>query len=186
MKARFMVFHMLVTVLLLMGCLTSVSYGDESEGIKLGVSGFLGTEAGFIHSKPEFTKYGLFPRVTIPLHRNWDLEVEGNFSYWALAREKNLYFIGVNQNWLFKPIHWDQGSLFVLFGGGLGYDNSGGKVQEIGDSHFAGVAHAGVGILYNVAKKWALRLEYRLSHVSEPTRSDNGINSHDFLIGVSF
>ena len=186
MKARFTVSCSLLTILLLIGSLTSTSYGDEHEKIKLGVSGFLGTEVSFIYSRPEFTKYGVFPRVSIPLHRNWDLEIEGNFSYWGIAREKNLYFIGLNQNWLFKPIHWNWGSLFLLLGGGLGYDNSGGHVHEIGDSHFAGIAHGGIGILYNVTKKWALRFEYRFSHISEPTESDNGINSHDFLLGVVF
>jgi opacity protein-like surface antigen len=186
MKGRFKVFYSLLTALLLIGCLTSATYGDEDGKVKFGVSGFLGTEVGFIYSRPEFTKYGVLPRISIPLHRNWDLEVEGNFSYWGLKHEKNLYFVGVNQNWVFKPLHWNRGSLFLLFGGGLGYDNSGGDIREIGDSHFAGVAHAGLGIFYNMTKKWALRLEYRFSHISEPTRSDNGINSHDFLLGVSF
>ncbi len=173
-----------VTALVVFGC-ACVSYGEENQTISFGLSGFIGTEASFIHNKPEFTKYGVLPRVSIPLHRNWALEFEGNFSYWALAQEKNLFFAGVNSNILFIPIHWNWGSLFLLAGGGLGYDNSAGQVHEIGDSHLGGIAQGGIGILYKL-NKHCLRLEYRFSHISEPNRADIGINSHDLLLGVSF
>jgi hypothetical protein len=186
MKWRCHLLHGAIAVVILIGCFVPSSYGEESERIRFGVSGLLGTEAHFIHNKPKFTKYGILPRMSIPLHRNWDLGFEGNFSYWALDREKNLFFAGLNTNILFKPFHWNWGSLFLLTGAGLGYDNSGGDVHEIGASHLGGTLQGGIGILYNLSKKLALRLEYRLTHVSEPTKADHGINSHDILFGVSF
>jgi opacity protein-like surface antigen len=68
----------------------------------------------------------------------------------------------------------------------VGYDNSGGRVEEIGDSHFAGILQGGIGIFYKVGKRLILRGEYRFNHVSEPFRTDDGLNTHDFLLGISF
>jgi len=131
--------------------------------------------------------YGFLPRVDLALHRNWDLEFEGNYSYWNISSEKDLYFLGVNGNILFKPIQRNWGSLFLLAGGGLGYDNAGkNRVDEIGDSHCGGILQTGVGIYYNLGKGWALRGEYRLNHISDPFRKDEGLNTHIFLFGISF
>jgi hypothetical protein len=43
-----------------------------------------------------------------------------NFSSWNIAKEHDLYFLGVDANILFKPIQRNWGSLFLLAGGGLG------------------------------------------------------------------
>lgn len=63
--------------------------------------------------------------------------------------------------------------------------SSGGKVEEIGDSHFGGILQTGAGIHYNIVKGWALRVEYRFQYMSEPFRTDQGLNTHNFLLGVS-
>jgi opacity protein-like surface antigen len=122
----------------------------------------------------------------LALHKNWDLEFEGNCSFYNISREKDLYFLGVNANVLFKPIQWNRGFFFVLGGGGLGYDSSGGRVEEIGDSHFGGTLQTGAGIYYSIAKGWAVRFEYRFQHMSEPFRTDKGLNTHNLLLGFSF
>jgi hypothetical protein len=176
-------------LLMMVGLFTPHSYGEE-KNIKWGISFSVGIGEA-IHNEPDLTKYAILPRLDIPLHRNWDLEIEGNYSYWALARERDLYFIGANANFLFKPIQWNKGALFLLVGGGLGYDNNGdrakhGRVKQIGDSHFAGIAQAGTGIFYKIGNRWELRGEYRFNHISEPFRRDRGLNSHDFILGVSF
>jgi opacity protein-like surface antigen len=95
-------------------------------------------------------------------------------------------FLGVDVNLLFKPIQGSWGSLFLLAGGGLGCDSAGEKVKQIGDSHCGAILQAGAGIYYNLGKRWALRLEYRLYHLSEPFRRDIGLNAHTVLLGISF
>ena len=60
------------------------------------------------------TVYEFLPRFGFPLHRNWDLEFEGNYSYWNMRGEQDLYFLGVNGNILFEPIQRRWGSLFLL------------------------------------------------------------------------
>ncbi len=130
--------------------------------------------------------YGFFPRIGLALHKNWDLEFEGNFSFWNISHEKDLYFLGTNANFLFKPFQWTWGSLFLLAGGGLGYDSAGNRIKEIGDTHLGGILQTGVGISYNLGKDWRLRGEYRFYHISEPLRRDDGLNTHIFLLGVSF
>jgi len=173
------------TFLTIFGSLISHSYGDEVLRTRYGVSVFGGMGDAW-HNETEFTVYGVFPRVSFPLHKNWDLDVEGNYSYWNIRRENDLYFLGVNGNVLFKPIQGGWGSLFVLAGGGLGYDSAGKRVKQIGDSHCGGILQAGLGVYYNLGKGIALRAEYRFYHLSEPFRQDTGLNSHNALVGISF
>jgi hypothetical protein len=183
MKKRTIPF-LFIIYLLMVGLFPPYSYGEEEKKIKLGFSISAGT-GEVIHKTPDTTKYVFLPRLSIPLNRNWDLELEGNYSYWAIVHKPNLYFLGGDTNILFKPIQWKKGALFFLVGGGLGYDNSGGKVKWIGDSHFASILQGGAGVLYKVGKSWAIRGEYRFNHVSEPFEKDRGINTHDFLLGLS-
>ena len=95
-------------------------------------------------------------------------------------------FLGVDANILFKPIQGKWGPLFLLAGGGLGYDSAGKRVKQIGGQHFGGILQTGVGFYFNLGKGFALRAEYRLYHVSEPFRTDRGLNSHNILLGISF
>ncbi len=170
---------------IVVGSLISDSYGEETARTRYGVSIFGGIGDAW-HNEADFTVYGVLPRVSFPLHRNWDLDVEGNYSYWNIRREHNVYFLGVDANVLFKPIQGKWGSLFVLAGGGLGYDSAGKRVEQIGDSHCGGILQAGAGIYYNLGKGIAMRVEYRFYHLSEPFRSDTGLNSHNILLGISF
>ena len=82
-------------LLLTIGSLISYSYGEEEKKVKWGFSIFGGT-GDAVHSKLDMGVYGFLPRVDLPLHRNWDLEFEGNFSYWNISGEKDLYFLGMN------------------------------------------------------------------------------------------
>ncbi len=72
-----------------------------------------------------------------------------------------------------------------------GYFTSGHPVATtlssyLGDQHFAGVCHAGVGMLFNIGRRTALRVEYRLYHISEPfDRADYGLNTHSVLFGFA-
>lgn len=169
--------------LTLIGPFISLSYSEENGKVKWGFSILTGINA---KSKPDLTLLGILPRAELALHKNWDLELEGNFSYYAIKEEKDLYLLGTNANILFKPIQWEKGNLFLLGGGGLAYHNNDGEVKEIGDSHIAGILHGGMGILFKMGKGWALRGEYRLQHISDPFKGDLGINTHTFIIGVSF
>lgn len=104
--------------LTMFGTLISHSYGEEVSKTKYGVSIFGGMGDAW-HNETNFTVYGVLPRIDLPLHRNWDLEFEGNYSYWNIRAEHDLYFLGVDFNLLFKPIQGKWGSLFLLAGGGL-------------------------------------------------------------------
>jgi len=167
------------------GSLISHSYGEESRNLRYGVSVFGGIGDAW-HNETEFAVYGVLPRIDVALHRNWDLEVEGNYSYWKIRREHDLYFLGVDVNLLFKPIQRKWGSLFLLAGAGIGYDNAGKRVEQIGDSHCAGILQTGAGFYYHLGRGMALRVEYRFYHLSEPFRDDRGLNSHNVLLGISF
>jgi len=167
------------------GFLTSQSNGEESRKLRYGVSVFGGSGDAW-HNETEFTTFGVLPRIDVALHRNWDLEFEGNYSYWNIRREEDLYFVGIDVNLLFKPIQRKWGSVFLLAGAGIGYDNAGKRVQQIGDSHCGGILQVGAGFYYNLGKKWALRTEFRFYHISEPFRNDRGLNSYNALIGISF
>ena len=170
---------------LMFGSLISHSYGDDLTNLRYGVSVFGGIGDAW-HNETEFTTFGVLPRIDVPLHRNWDLEFEGNYTYWKIRREHDLYFLGIDVNLLFKPIQGKWGSLFLLAGGGIGYDSAGKRVEQIGDSHCGGILQAGIGLYYNLWKRWAVRVEYRFYHVSEPFRDDTGLNSHNVLLGISF
>ncbi len=181
-RVLFIVFFTFLTIF---GSLISRSYGDEVLKTRYGVSVFGGAGDAW-HNETDFTVVGVLPRVSFPLHKNWDLDVEGNYSYWNIRRENDLYFLGVNANVLFKPIQGEWGSLFLLAGGGLGYDSAGKRVKQIGDSHCGAILQAGLGVYYNLGKGIALRVEYRFYHLSEPFRADTGLNSHNALLGISF
>lgn len=167
------------------GSLFSSSYGEDLRNLRYGVSIFGGAGDAW-HNKPDLTAYGFLPRVDLPLHEDWDLEIEGNYSYWNIRKEHDLYFLGVDVNILFKPIQWSWGSLFLLAGAGLGYDSAGKRVPQIGDSHCGAILQAGAGVYYNLGKRRALRVEYRFYHISEPFRTDRGLNTHTAIVGVSF
>jgi hypothetical protein len=170
----------------IVGPMISDSYGEEESKVRYGFS-VLGGFGDATRSQPHLSVYGILPRVGLALHKNWDLEVEGNYSYWSIRGEDNLYFLGGDLNLLFKPIRKKWGSLFLLAGGGLGYDNASKiRVSEIGGSHCGGILQAGGGIIYNLGKGWALRGEYRFYHISDPFRKDTGLNTHTFLLGISF
>jgi len=92
----------------------------------------------------------------------------------------------MNVNVLFKPIQGDWASLFILGGGGIGYDDAGKRVSQIGDSHCGGILQMGAGVCYNLGKGLALRAEYRFYHISDPFRADRGLDSHNVFLGISF
>lgn len=177
---------------MIIGLIISYSYGEEKK-IKWGFSIIGGTGDAF-HSKPDTKVYGLLPRISLPLHKNWDLEFEGNYFYYDIHKMHDFYFLGVSHNFLFKPIQKRWGSLFLLVGAGVGYDSAGkrlyhgdSRVPLMGDQLFAGICHVGVGMLFNIDRGTALRLEYRLYHISEPfDRADYGLNTHSVLFGLGF
>jgi opacity protein-like surface antigen len=170
---------------IMIGAFISHPYGEEVRKVKYGFSVFGGAGEA-VHGTPDMTVYGFLPRIDLALHRNWDLEFEGNYSYWNITREHDLFFLGVDANILFKPIQRNWGSLFLLAGGGLGYNNADNRVREIGDSHCGGILQGGTGFYYNFGKKLALRVEYRFYHTSDPFRKDIGLDTHNFLLGISF
>jgi hypothetical protein len=171
--------------------LLSNSYAEDKK-VTWGFSLGGGPNADFIHHRPDLAMYTFLPRVDIPLHGKLSLEFEGNFSYYDISHDKNFYFVGLNGNIVFTAIRWEWGSLFTLGGGGLGYNSDGRKKVPgmrkplIGDSGFAGILQGGMGITYNIGKGLGLRGEYRLVHISEPNAGDVGINTHTFLLGISF
>jgi len=168
----------------LIGSSVSLTSGEEEGGLRWGFSLGVGYPQ---KSNPDLVLWTFFPRVDVPVGKNWDFEVEGNASYYDVSKTKNLYVLGLHTNILFKPLRWEGGELFLLGGVGLGYDNNGnGEVPDLGDSHVAGVPQAGSGILYLVGKNLWLRGEYRFHHVSDPFHKDGGINTHNVLLGVSF
>jgi opacity protein-like surface antigen len=170
---------------MMVGSMISHSYGEEGSKVEYGFSIF-GAVGDALHEKLDTLAYGFLPCVDLSLHRNWDLEFEGNYSYWNIRKGHDLYFLGVNANLLFKPIQQNWGFLFLLGGGGLGYDSAGERMPQIGDSHCGGILQAGIGFCYNLGKRWALRVEYRFYHLSEPFRDDKGLNTHTALLGVLF
>jgi len=191
--------YLLSTIILfaIIGSIVSYSYGEEEERkAQWGFSIFGGTGDAVL-SKISMKAYGLIPRVTLPLRKDWkmwDVEFEGNFFYYDIHKMPDLYFLGVSNNILFKPIQKRWGSLFLLVGGGLGYDSAGKRLYRgdsdpplMGDQHFAGFGQGGAGMFFNIGRGTALRVEYRFYHISEPfdTR-DRGLNTHTVLFGISF
>jgi len=159
------------------------SYGEEEVKTKWGFS-FL---SGFYQKSDNGLKmFAFLPRIGLPLHPKWDLEFEGNFSYYGIKESKNLYLMGVNTNILFRPIQWEEGHLFLIGGVGMAYDNNNGRIRDIGDSHVAGILQIGSGIEYYLGKGCWIRGEYRFHHISDPFEQDSGINTHHLILGLSF
>jgi hypothetical protein len=188
---RFLLFTFIF--LMITGSFISHSYGEEKK-VRWGVSVFGGTGDVF-YNKADMTVFGFLPRISLPLYKkNWDIEFEGNFFYYDIRKTHDLYFLGLSHNILFKPIQKSWGSLFLLAGAGLGYDSAGKRltiedshVPLMGDQHFAGFFQAGAGMSFNVGRGTALRVEYRLYHLSEPfDTTDRGLNTHTVLFGISF
>ena len=161
----------------------SNSYGDEDRKTKWGFSFLAGTNA---RDDPGFAHFALLPRAAWALHKKWDFELEGNFSYYFIKKEMNLYLLGVNGNLLFKPIQWGKVTPFLMTGGGLAYNNNNGNVWEIGDSHTVGILQGGAGIDYYMGRGLWLRGAYRFHHVSDPFRYDVGLDTHSLILGFSF
>lgn len=189
-------FLSVLLVFMIVGSLVSYSYGEEEKKVKWGFSVFGGT-GDAIYGDTDVKVYGFIPRITLPLSKNWkkwDWEFEGNFFYYDIHKMHNFYFLGFSNNFVFKPIQEKWGSLFLLVGGGLGYDSAGKRLYRgasgaplIGDQHFAGVGYGGGGMLFNIGRGMALRVEYRFCHISEPfDTSDRGLNTHNALFGISF
>jgi hypothetical protein len=183
-------------LLVIIGSTVSYSYGEEEKKTRWSFSILGGTGDAF-YTKTHMREYGFLPRISFPLHKNWkywDLEFEGNFFYYDIPKMHDVYFLGLSHNIVFKPIQERWGSLFLLIGAGLGYDSAGERLHRgrseaplLGDQHFAGFVNAGAGMLFNIGRGTALRIEYRLYHVSEPfDTSDRGLNTHTVLLGISF
>lgn len=182
-------------IFVIIGSIVPYSYGEEEKKVRWGFS-ILGGTGDAIYSKTHLYVYGVVPRVSLPLYEKWkywDIEFEGNFFYYDLHKMHDFYFLGLGNNIVFKPIQKKWGSLFLLIGGGLGYDSAGKRLSRgsdpplMGDQHFAGFCHGGVGMLFNIGRGTALRVEYRFSHISEPfDTSDTGLNTHNVLLGISF
>jgi hypothetical protein len=156
---------------------TLITYG-------LGIGGGFQSE---ITHEPTYTVFSVFPRADYPLLPYLDVEAEANYTHFNIKNEKSLSFLGLNGNLIFKPIREKWGSLFILAGAGLGYDdNRDNDVKELGSSGLGGILQAGVGANLNIGSKWTLRVEYRFYHISEPLINDNGLNANLFSIGFSF
>jgi len=54
-------------------------------------------------SKHDLNLWTFFPRVDVPIGENWEIEVEGNASYYDVSKTKNLYVLGLNTNILLSP-----------------------------------------------------------------------------------
>jgi hypothetical protein len=174
-------FSSIVFCLLLIVWFTPFCYGGKEGGVKWGFSALLGPNAG---GHMEFTQSALLPRGRVALHKNWDLEFEGNFSRYFIEEAKNLYLLGVNANLLFEPIQWGKVIPFLIVGIGVAYNNNTGFVWEMGDSHTAGIAQGGGGFLFDTGKGFWLRGEYRFHHISDPFDHDHGLNTHSFFLGL--
>lgn len=178
-----LLFFVLVSFLLISAFVSS-SYGDEVERPKWGFSVFGGYNSQ--SNRPYLIQGGFLPRWSLAIFNRLDLELEGNFSYYWISKNKNLYLLGANANLLFKPIQWKDGSLFIIGGAGLGYNNSNGKVHVIERSHLTGIIQAGPGIYIKIKKGLWFRGEYRYQHISDPLHNDQGFNTHLFMMGLSF
>jgi len=189
--------YLLSTLILFVtiGSIASYSYGEEEKKTNWGFS-VLGGWGDAFYTKADMKVYGFLPRISLPLYKKWklDIEFEGNFFYYDVQKLHDVYFLGVSHNIVFKPIQERWGSLFLLIGGGFGYDSAGKKLYRgdseaplLGDQHFAAICNVGAGVLFNIGRGTALRVEYRLYHISEPfDTSDRGMNTHTLLFGISF
>lgn len=167
-------------------CFSKVSslLGEEFQTPRYGLSFLKGWDVKFFHKQPNFKTIGIFPRIDFNIYRSIDFELEGNFSYYGVSKEKDIYLLGVNANILFKPFQLKNGSLFLIGGTGIGYTNCNGRISKLGDSHAGGLLQLGAGLY--LGKGLLIRGEYRYLHISDPFRSDPGLNSHNILLGLSF
>jgi hypothetical protein len=183
-------------IFVMVGSIVSDSFGEEEKKVRWGFSVFGGT-GDATYRKADMEVYGFIPRMTLPLYKKWklDFEIEGNFFYYNIHKMPDVYFLGLSHNFVFKPIQERWGSLFLLAGAGIGYDSAGKRLKRaavlddplLGDQHFAGFFHGGLGVLFNIGRGKALRVEYRFCHISEPfDTGDRGMNTHNFLLGISF
>lgn len=162
------------------------SFGNDGENIKYNFSFLYGWRVKFFHKQPDFKIISLLPKVDFYLNKFLDLEFEGNLSYYEISKKREIYLLGLNSNFIFKPISLRRGSLFIIGGAGLGYTNSNRKIVQLGDSHTGGILQLGIGINRIIGRGLGLRGEYRYIHLSDPFRSDSGLNSHNLIFGVSF
>lgn len=176
----------IILVLGFIGIGYSLSYGEEDQKVRWSLSILGGPNADFIHDRPTLTLLAFLPRIEIPIHPQWDFELEGNLSYYWIKQDKNLYLLGLHSNFLFKPCQKQKWKWFLLGGMGWGYINSSKGLKYIGDSHWAGILQGGVGVQYHLKRETYFRGEYRLQHISDPFNRDEGINTHSFLLGLSF
>lgn len=183
MRKRLILFIFLIGFI---GAGSSLSYGEDGHKVKWGFSILGGPNADFIHGRSTLTLVSLLPWIDIPLHPKWDFELEGNLSYYWIKHDKNLYLLGLHSNFLFKPYQREKWKWFFIGGMGGGYINSNQGLKYIGDSHWAGILHGGTGIQIFLGNGRFLRGEYRLQHISDPFNHDEGINTHNFLLGLSF
>ena len=101
---------------MIIGSIISYSYGEEKK-VKWGFSIL---EGRVMHSTVNPTRrYMDFSpvsvcRIILSLHKNWDLEFEGNYFSYDIHKLHDFYFLGVSHNFLFKPIQERWGSLFLL------------------------------------------------------------------------
>lgn len=158
----------------------------EVQKPRYGISFLNGWDVKFFHKQPNFRTIGLLPRIDISIYKSIDFELEGNFSYYGIFKKKDIYLLGGNGNILFRPIQFSSLSLFVIGGAGIGYTNSNGRISQLGDSHVGGLLQLGTGVSCYLSKGIWLRGEYRYIHISDPFRSDPGLNSHNLLFGLSF
>jgi hypothetical protein len=66
-------------ILMMIGFKVSHSRADEDGKRKWGFSFLAGTN---VRDDPDFAHFALLPRAGWALHKNWDFELEGNFSYY--------------------------------------------------------------------------------------------------------
>jgi len=76
--------------LIIVGSFISESYGDEDGALRRGFSIAGGHPQ---KSKHDLAKWTFLPRLDMALHKSWDFEVEGNFSYYDISNSKNLYLL---------------------------------------------------------------------------------------------
>ena len=155
----------IIIFLFVLGSFVPLAFGEEEDKTGWGLSLLGGFNA---RNEPDIISFAILPRWGLSLHKHWNVELEGNFSYYNISDNKDLYVLGCNGNLLFKPYRWKKGSLFAIGGVGLGYNNGNGGVREIGDSHVAGTLQVGSRINYEIGKRWWLHGEYRFHHISDP------------------
>ena len=77
--------------------------------------------------------------------------------------------------------------LYVKWIMGLSYwHNRDVRSHNLGDSHCLGTWGPAIGKDWNLYKTWSLRTEFRMTHTSDPFRSDRGKNYGTFMMGVTY